>query len=162
MFIDPEYFEIGGIQHAGGIEMREARVAIQTEEMLESRIAVILAGMAAERVVFGNHGTGAGGAESSDLAIAAGIATRMESHYGFGENLVVELGSWESSLDRTRASNSDLKAAVNRRMKKQLERMMEIMGHNRAALDAIVLKLLNDHSVSGTEIWEIVERGTDA
>lgn len=161
-FVDTGYFEVGGLQHAGGVEIRETRVAIQTKETLENRMAVTLAGIAAERVVFGNHASGAGGAASSDLAVATDIATRMESNFGFGDSLVVSLGSPQNSLETLRERNPDLMAAVDRRMKVQLERMMVIISDRRDVLDGIVLKLLNGHSVSGSEILEIVARGTDA
>lgn len=161
-FVDTGYFEVGGLQHAGGVEIRENRVAIQTKETLENRMAVTLAGIAAEHAVFGNHASGAGGAASSDLAVAADIATSMESHFGFGDSLVVSLGSPQNSLETLRRRNPDLMAAVDRRMKVQLERMRVIISDRRDVLDGIVLKLLNDHSVSGAEISEIVARGRDA
>lgn len=158
VFIDPEYFEISGPQSAGGVEMREIRTAVLTENILEDRIGVLLGGIAAERVVFGNHASGGGGAECSDLARAADIATKMETYFGFGDNLVVDLGSGESPLEILRARSPDLMAAVNRRMNVQLKRMMKVMSERRGLLDAIVLKLLNNHSVSGAAILEIAER----
>ena len=66
---------------------------IKTVDSYEDRIAMLLGGIAAETLVFGNHSDGAGGVARSDLAIASDLATRIERHFGFGESLLVDMGN---------------------------------------------------------------------
>jgi DNA polymerase III delta prime subunit len=53
-----------------------------------AQITILLAGIAAEEVVFGERSGGAGGDEDSDLRHATLIATAMEVSLGLGESLV--------------------------------------------------------------------------
>lgn len=57
----------------------------QTRTELEESIRVLLAGRAAEELIFGPDGisTGAGGNAASDLAIASRLALRMLTEFGF-------------------------------------------------------------------------------
>lgn len=57
---------------------------LPTETVLLDRIAVSLAGMAAEAAVFADRSLGAGGLIGSDVELATGIARRMVGSYGFG------------------------------------------------------------------------------
>ncbi|MGO4355626.1 AAA family ATPase [Rhizobium sp. RAF36] len=59
-----------------------------TETTLLNRIAVSLAGMAAEFVVFGDRSIGAGGIIGSDIERATAVARRMVGSYGLGKSPV--------------------------------------------------------------------------
>ncbi len=59
-----------------------------TETTLLNRIAVSLAGMAAELVVFGDRSIGAGGTIGSDIERATMVARRMVGSYGLGKSPV--------------------------------------------------------------------------
>ncbi|MDM9624974.1 AAA family ATPase [Rhizobium sp. S152] len=59
-----------------------------TETTLLNRIAVSLAGMAAEFVVFGDRSIGAGGSIGSDVERATAVARRMVGSYGLGKSPV--------------------------------------------------------------------------
>ena len=54
-----------------------------TAKRFQDVIAIFLSGMAAERVIFGDHSAGSGGDASADLVVATGFAT---------EALVLEMG----------------------------------------------------------------------
>jgi ATP-dependent Zn protease len=54
-----------------------------TRQLLESRLAVLLAGRAAEEVMLGSASAGAGGEASSDLARATGLALAAVVRLGF-------------------------------------------------------------------------------
>ncbi|MGO8661538.1 hypothetical protein ACC805_12260 [Rhizobium ruizarguesonis] len=56
-----------------------------TETTVFNRIAVSLAGMAAELVVFGDRSIGAGGIVGSDIERATAVARRMVGIYGLGK-----------------------------------------------------------------------------
>ncbi|WFU10927.1 AAA family ATPase [Rhizobium sp. CB3090] len=57
------------------------------EHFLTAKIRTLLAGMAAEEVVFGERSIGAGGVIGSDLEQATKIATAMAVSYGLGSSL---------------------------------------------------------------------------
>jgi ATP-dependent Zn protease len=61
---------------------------LPTETSLLNRIAVALAGMAAEAVVFGDRSVGSGGVVGSDVERASSIARRMVGSYGLGSTPV--------------------------------------------------------------------------
>ncbi|MFX0543629.1 hypothetical protein ACEWPM_018265 [Roseovarius sp. S4756] len=64
----------------------------------------LLAGRAAETIVFGNAGAGSGGSEASDLARATRLAMHNDTRLGLGH---------ESLLWRGRSEHSYLDAAEN-------------------------------------------------
>ncbi|MBP2443776.1 AAA family ATPase [Rhizobium leguminosarum] len=55
-----------------------------TETGLRNRIAVSLAGLAAEKAVFGDRSIGGGGARGTDVELATAVARRMVGSYGLG------------------------------------------------------------------------------
>jgi DNA polymerase III delta prime subunit len=58
---------------------------LPTETVLLNRIAMSLAGMAAEAIVFGDRSLGSGGLVGSDVEHATAIARRLVGSYGLGE-----------------------------------------------------------------------------
>ncbi|MBU2326187.1 MAG: AAA family ATPase, partial [Alphaproteobacteria bacterium] len=58
---------------------------LPTESVLLNRIAMSLAGMAAEAVVFGDRSLGSGGLVGSDVEHATSIARRLVGSYGLGD-----------------------------------------------------------------------------
>ncbi len=56
-----------------------------TETGLRNRIAVSLAGMAAEKAVFGDRSIGGGGTRGTDVELATTVARRMIGSYGLGK-----------------------------------------------------------------------------
>nr|WP_250808820.1 AAA family ATPase [Neorhizobium tomejilense] len=80
-----ESFDSSADAHLGGMTSYElADDRIPTEGRLLDRIAVALAGMAAEAVVFTDRSIGSGGVVGSDVERATSIARRMVGSYGFG------------------------------------------------------------------------------
>lgn len=61
---------------------------LPTETSLLNRIAVALAGMAAEAAVFGDRSVGSGGIMGSDIERATSLARRMVGSYGLGSKPV--------------------------------------------------------------------------
>ncbi|TCQ24868.1 AAA family ATPase [Rhizobium sp. PP-CC-3G-465] len=120
-------------------------------------IAMLLAGMAAETVVFGTFSNGATGGVRSDLAQATEIATLVEGCYGMGETLVVE-NIAEKELARLRERNPRLRAAVGRLMSSQLERAVAIVKSHQGALEEIAQELLEVRHMSGAAVEAAVAR----
>lgn len=80
--------------------------AMLTRRALQERLRTLLAGRAAEELIYGpdSISTGSGGGADSDLGVATGLASLMVRSYGFGEqgNL-----AWRPELDATQRQEVD-------------------------------------------------------
>ncbi len=120
------------------------------------RIAVLLAGRAAEEVVIGSAFDGAGDAEGCDLHKASDLATRMEVQLGMGEGLgYFNLTSVEQR-DRFRRSNPGVAARVERVLLREMERSREIVTRFRDAIGKIADVLVERASIEGEEVRRIL------
>jgi len=120
-------------------------------------IATLLGGMAAERVVYGDHADGSGGAPSSDLAEATDIATSLIACHGMGSSLIVDPIGAFGDLSNLRNQKPYLLREVDDILTEQLKRGEDIVTQNRGALDVIVEKLLDDGLLSGDEVVSILQ-----
>ena len=128
----------GGVtptQHPGLMTLATAR----------DRLAVMMAGHAAERIVFGAPSSGSGGGAASDLAGATRLATRIHAQWGLGEDLL-------HLPDAAIASIGDLSRPLRRRVEAELREAMaraeEILRRDRAALDHLSWRLLEEREVA--------------
>ncbi|MDK4724931.1 AAA family ATPase [Rhizobium phaseoli] len=119
-------------------------------------IATLLGGMAAERVVYGDHADGSGGAPSSDLAEATDIATSLVASHGMGSSLVVDSVNAFGNLTLMRNQKPYLLKEIDDILTEQLKRGEEIVRQNRAVLDAMVEALLENGTISGGEVESII------
>lgn len=69
------------IDEKGGRMVANLTNRVLTESELMNQITLLLAGRAAEEVVFGNVSAGAGMSEASDLALATELALRIEGQF---------------------------------------------------------------------------------
>jgi len=130
---------------------------VKTLDWYEDRIAMLLGGIAAENIVFGNQADGAGGVARSDLAIASDLATRIERHLGFGESLVVDIGNGARPLENLRASDAELRNRVDEKLKEQFDRATSILADHRSNLECLVDWLMTRGRVEGDEVRELVK-----
>lgn len=135
---------------------------VATEDDFADRITMLLAGIAAEKTMFGDHSAGAGGDAESDLARATDLATMMERYHGYGSDLTVDLGSGSRPLERLRAQDPALRQAVEARLKAGHARAMSILNACRGALDLLTRALFERRVVLGHEVAEILTRGIEA
>ena len=133
---------------------------LMTREELESKIAVLLGGRAAEGLVFGHLSTGA----SDDLARATEIARSMATRYGMNE----ELGSvsyedakrdflGQPSPGRRIATYSDttaelIDAAVRDTISSAHRRVFELLRSNRATLERSAQDLLEKETLTAADL----------
>lgn len=126
--------------------------AAKTAVYYDTRIAMLLGGIAAETLVYGCGSDSAGGDPSSDLALASDIATRLERHFGLGESLSVELGRGTRPLEYLRERDPQLRQLVDARLKAQFERAVDLLSEHRAELDRLVEMLITKYRVEGAEV----------
>lgn len=135
---------------------------LMTREELMDRIAVMLGGRAAEKVVFNEISTGA----SDDIKRATDLARRMITEFGMSDRL----GSvrWASDnyqyLDlggsSTNASPETLKMIdeeVQGIIAAQYQRAQDLLTENRPALEKLTRMLLETETVDGTMVKQALE-----
>lgn len=126
-----------------------------TEKELRSRIATLLAGREAERLVLGSVSTGA----TNDLERASHLALAMVSEAGmagpFGPFSFKALGQQSETLARSKA----MAAAVDLLKEEELV-VSQSLAEHRLALDALTQALLNQETLTGDEARAILERLT--
>ena len=112
----------------------------QTRSHLETYLVALLAGRAAEQLVFGEATAGAGGSEASDLARATLLATRLETAYGLGFlGLVCIPGD---TGNRDLLLFDDLRSVVGRTIDRAYAAALDLLSQNRRALYALAEALL--------------------
>ncbi|MEZ5829647.1 MAG: ATP-dependent zinc metalloprotease FtsH [Dongiaceae bacterium] len=139
---------------------------LMSREELENRMAVLLGGRAAERLIFGELSTGA----ADDLAKATDIARNMVTRFGMDEQLgqvaldeppQTFLGVQPPQLDFNRAYSEETAREVDLAVRALIERAFSkatgILQERRAALQSIAKRLLEKETLSGTELKGLLE-----
>ena len=135
----------------------EDRYLLTMDELLD-KVAIMLGGRAAEKVVFGTLSTGA----SDDIMRASELARRMVSEYGMSEELgsVRYAGQELQYLSGTLQDNSQISPAtrqvidseVQRIVTEQYTRAQTLLCDHRAALEALTAQLLLQETVDGNAV----------
>jgi len=137
-----------------------------SRDYIEDRICMALGGRVAEQVVFGQQTTGA----ANDLEVVTGLARRMVREWGMsdkvgpmawhgqqqvflGEDLMT--GGREYSDDTARTMDEE----INRILRVQEQRAIELLGKHRAGLDLVAAALLEHETIDGAEVGRLVQQG---
>jgi cell division protease FtsH len=128
---------------------------LPTETTLLNRIAVALAGMAAEAAVFDDRSLGSGGLIGSDIERATAIARRLVGAYGLGKAPVF-YASVEEVAGKTLPAGLD--DEVTEIVRSQYERVLAMLAHQRDRL----LALAGDAAAHGLVRIEREVRGNAA
>ncbi|MDX1000802.1 AAA family ATPase [Sinorhizobium medicae] len=146
----------GGYGALGGVAYSHSDLARKTRAHFLSHIAISLGGVVAEMEVFGSFSDFSSGSDAADLNVVTNLATLLEAGTGMGKTLIVEDQS-PSRLERLRDFNPELRRNVEDVIATSFDRARMIIQENRAALDDIVGKLVETRSMSGDEVYEIVQ-----
>jgi len=135
---------------------------------LQDRIAVMLAGRAAEKVVFGQLSTGA----SDDIQRATELARRMVTEFGMsdllgsvryaGQQLQYLGGAIEDSSTLSPKTREMIDAEVQRIVTEQYERAQALLREHRPALETLTTQLLKQETLDGHAVKEALAVGADA
>jgi len=136
----------------------------RTQAELEASIAVLLAGRAAELLVFGDMDTGA----ANDLDRATDLARAMVCEYGMSEKLgPLRLGRRHGNpfLGRDIMEDRDyseevarlIDAEVRSIVERGFDRATEILSNNRELLERLVQRLMERESIERDEFLEIMQ-----
>jgi cell division protease FtsH len=139
----------------------EDRYLLQQKE-LEDRIAVLLAGRAAEEIIFGEISSGA----SNDLERATDIARQMVTQLGMSESVgLVTFGRRRSSFlqpqdveprDYSETTAQTIDAEVRRLLAEGYQNALEILRRDRQFLEAIARRLLEKEVMDRAELRELL------
>ena len=130
-----------------------------SRSMLINQMAMMLAGRAAEELVFEEMGSGAAG----DLTEASALARRMVCEFGMSEALGNVSYSGNGLIDRAgppRYSEEESRligTEVRRLVDEARERAGEVLQESRATLDRIAQALLERETLSAQELEEIID-----
>ncbi len=139
---------------------------LMTLEELENKMAVLLGGRAAEKIVFGHLSTGA----ADDLAQVTDIARAIVTRYGMSERLGhIALEKDRRSFLATdqpyygpqeRTYSDETAAAVDKEVRRivdeTFERTVGLLAERRDMLERTARRLLEKETLDGLEIQELV------
>jgi ATP-dependent Zn protease len=110
---------------------------VRTRAAYLASITVLLAGLAAEELVFGCRSDGGGGSNGADLHQATVLAATMEASLGLGQSLAyIVPRDGAEVLERVRVDAS-LRRTVNRTLGECLDRARSLLRANRPALEEL-------------------------
>ncbi|MDQ4064996.1 MAG: AAA family ATPase, partial [Actinomycetota bacterium] len=127
-----------------------------TRSELESRLKIMLAGMAAEELYFSESGTG----PASDLQAATDLAAHMVGAFGMGPSLIsfnAAAGRQDVNLVAKLMSDEDGRKAVDALMRRHKDEVYHLLHENRDLVDALRDALLEHEELLGDEILKVIE-----
>ncbi|MDP9067105.1 MAG: AAA family ATPase [Actinomycetota bacterium] len=135
----------------------EERFTKKRSELLAT-LKVMLGGMAAEQVFFGESGTG----PSSDLTAATALAAQMVGSYGMGSSLIsyeaVQAGPHGgANIVAKVMSNEDSRREVDELLHAQKAEAIALLEENRDLVEALRDALLEHDELLGDEILTVLE-----
>jgi cell division protease FtsH len=136
-----------------------------TKSQFQDRLAVFMAGQAAETMVFEEQSTGA----SNDIEQASGIARRMVTEFGMSRTLgPLAFGKKEEmiflgrEINESRNYSDEVALAIDREIRELIEEAHErargVLEANFAYLEAIAQLLLTNETIEGEEMESLFDR----
>lgn len=123
-------------QHAGLAVINQKIVEFRDRQRYLNEICMYLAGMAAETVIFGCHGDGAGTGDQSDLARATRLAILVEASFGMGSQVRYR-GSSETVGPDQLEVDVELRGCVDAILDEQFQRAKSLLMQRRRLLSAV-------------------------
>jgi cell division protease FtsH len=126
-----------------------------TRDSVERRAVVLLCGRAAERLMIGNVGLGAGGDDESDLAVVTQFVATLHASTGLGDTLTY-IVSFKKALAAVR-DDRELRSKVEQHLRTLQARADEIVRRHRDAIIAVADQLSIRRQLSGEEVRRIFD-----
>ncbi|QDG77706.1 AAA family ATPase [Labrenzia sp. PHM005] len=141
---------------AGALLVERTNPKCMTRKDHECKLMVHLAGLAAEKLVFGDMSDGGGGGPHSDLASATRIATELEASYGLGSSLVLLTQSGSRHVPDMLLSDTGLRSRVDKILGKAFEDASALLQENKTALHALADALVVGQKLDEADVLEII------
>tara|TARA_B100000131_G_scaffold304340_1_gene329251 strand:+ start:354 stop:2228 length:1875 start_codon:yes stop_codon:yes gene_type:complete len=137
-----------------------------SRKYLLGRLDILMGGRCAEKIIFNDTTTGAG----NDIAVATDIAKNMVTQWGMSENvgpLHFKSGSDDVFLGREISYGRDFSDALSSSIDKEVSSLVKnaeqnainILNKNIKSLHDIAKALLDQETISGEEMTEIIKNG---
>ncbi|MBB6178086.1 AAA family ATPase [Pseudorhizobium flavum] len=126
--------------------------ALRTEEWFRQDIAISLAGMAGEELVFNNRSTTAGGSRGSDLTSATDSAALMVARFGLGKRLSVFPDEVDRPVYEVFGSSPKLRADVDFILAAEYLRTKRLLEANLKVLIALAHALKRERRLEGERL----------
>lgn len=150
----------GASQSLGFTKFEERLFSRKTSTYFRNKIAILLGGIAAEELLFGDYGNGAGGDPTADLNRATDIATMMEIKWGLGSTLVVEADDTPRGLSVIRSTRKGLRKSVEATLQAEFRRAKTLLEEHRNALLDLHGRLLRETELSAETVRSAIEPGS--
>ena len=130
---------------------------VTTSKELIAEIQVLFGGRAAEELVLDDVSTGA----YSDIKRATQVARTYIEKVGMNENIGpvnVEDGDGYSISSRSSETVREIELEIRKLLKKQYQKVLELLNNNRDKLDGIAGLLLEKETITGEEVRNIINK----
>jgi ATP-dependent Zn protease len=122
----------------------------------------LLAGRAAEEMVFGGVSGGSGGPPGSDLARATMLAVSCEATWGLGKSLAWHGDMTADEAGRFISLRPDIAARVEARLAAAYAEALEMLSARRPAVEALAAALLEREVLSGDDVRAVLASVAEA
>ncbi|MGG7579778.1 AAA family ATPase [Rhizobium sp. Nf11,1] len=146
----PQVMRSDGVQ--GYVQWRRERSLFRGRKSYRSELAMLLGGLASERVILGESFDGSGGGADSDLHRATNLATIMAVSLGMGGVISYTHASSSEELAELRREDPELRLRVERLLSDSLDRACEIIRRRRDEVERIIQILCEREVVTGDEL----------
>lgn len=122
-----------------------------------AQITILLSGIAAEEVIFGERTGGGGGDDDSDLRHATVIATAMEMSLGLGDSLVYLSAARHSAIMLSlMASDPFLRKQVSGVLDTCLQQAKDLIAERSDLIGRVVQLLQNQGQVTASDVHRLI------
>lgn len=128
----------------------------RTKKTYLAQIVVLLAGLAAEAIEFGEYSDGGGGSDECDLRRATLIAASLQTSYGFGEDLVYLTSTNSDEVFERLRSDCLLHRRIADVLASCFQRATEIVEKNSVLFKEIAQTLERSEIISAADVERIV------
>ena len=144
------------------LQMEEEEKFLNSKEELIAELKTLLAGRAAEEVVFGAQTTGA----ANDIEKATDLARRMIMQFGMSDKfglmaLVTTQSQYlggQNAMNCAESTAAEADAEVRDLLQSCYEAAKQMLRENRDSLDEIALFLLNKETITGDEFMAFLKK----
>lgn len=133
------------VQDGGRVHYQMRDPALPTEKQLLAKVRIMLAGAAAEEVVFGTRSIGAGGVQGSDLDQATRLAYRLVGSYGLGKWIRFQVDA--SRVDQSFTPTPELRAEVDGILAREYRATKELLAKEKTRLMQMAAELVVDREI---------------
>lgn len=140
---------------SGHTAFDHVRGADRTRQTYEASIATVLAGIAAEKVLLGNHGDSGGGGPGCDLHRASVLAAGLVVSYGLDGSLAwIGCSTHEQIIERLRFDGR-LRRRVDAILQECFNRAERILTQNKRRLEALARTLSQHRTITARDIERV-------